>query len=179
MRPSLDSPAVHVRRLCPDDDADAAGRVVQDSYFALDGYPRHDEYDRILGEVRVRADDVVIAEIDGRIVGCLTFVPGPDNPHAEFDDPDAASFRYFGVDPSAAGRGVGEAMVRWCVDEARALGRSRLRIHTLTMMHGAQRLYERLGFVRDPAHDGVWDGIVGLAYRLDLDLFSQRVQSGS
>ena len=59
-------------------------------------------------------------------------------------------------------------MVRWCIAEARRLGRSRLRIHTLTMMQGAQRLYERLGFVREPDHDADWDGVVGLAYRLDL-----------
>jgi hypothetical protein len=31
-------------------------------------------------------------------------------------------------------------------------------------MPGAQRLYDRLGFVRDPAGDDNWDGIVGLAY---------------
>jgi predicted N-acetyltransferase YhbS len=68
-------------------------------------------------------------------------------------------------------------MVQWCVDEARRLGRSRLRIHTLTMMLGAQRLYERLGFVRDPAHDAEWDGIAGLAYRLDLAGSQRRVQS--
>jgi len=144
--------------------------VVQDAYFALDGYPRDEDYDRLLGEVAARAADadVVVAIVDDRIVGCLTFVPGHDNAHAEFRDEGAASFRYFGVDPASAGLGVGEAMVRWCVDEARRLGRTRLRIHTLTMMHGAQRLYERLGFVRDPSYDEDWDGIVGLAYRLDL-----------
>ena len=145
---------------------------MQAAYFALDAYPREDEYDRLLGDVASRAGeaDVVVAIDDEQIVGCLTFVRGHDNPHAEFVDDGAASFRYFGVDPAAAGRGVGEAMVRWCIDEAQELGRARLRIHTLTMMLGAQRLYERLGFVRDPAHDEEWDGIVGLAYRLDLEV---------
>jgi GNAT superfamily N-acetyltransferase len=161
---------VEVRRLRADDDAAAAGRVVQDAYFALAGYPRDDVYDELIGDVASRAGeaDVVVAVLDGRIVGCLTFVDGHDNAHAEFVDEDAASFRYFGVDPTCTGRGVGEAMVQWCVDEARRLGRTRLRIHTLTMMHGAQRLYERMGFVRDPAHDAEWDGIAGLAYRLDI-----------
>ena len=103
------------------------------------------------------------------VVGCLTFVPGHDNPHAEFDDPEAASFRYFGVDPAVQGRGVGEAMVGWVVDESRRLGRRRIRIHTLVAMTGAQRLYERLGFVREPGLDEDWDGIVGLAYVRHLD----------
>jgi GNAT superfamily N-acetyltransferase len=170
MRRSLDSSAVLVRRIAPTDDAARAGAIVQAAYFALDSYPREDHYDRMLADVATRAAeaDVVVAIVDERIVGCLTFVSGHDNPHFEFVDDDAASFRYFGVDPDASGRGVGEAMVRWCIDEARRAGRARLRIHTLTMMQGAQRLYERLGFVRDPAHDEQWDGIVGLAYRLDL-----------
>jgi GNAT superfamily N-acetyltransferase len=161
---------VEIRRIRAEDDADAAGAAVRAAYFALEGYPRDDHYDVVLGDVRNRATeaDVLVAIVDGRIASCLTFVPSQDNPHAEFEDPDAASVRYFGVDPSFARRGVGEAMMRWTIDEARRLGRRRLRLHTLTMMHGAQRLYERLGFVRDPENDADWDGIVGLAYRLDL-----------
>ena len=87
---------------------------MQDAYFALDGYPREATHDRLLGDVAARAADadVVVAIVDDLIVGCLTFVPGHDNPHAEFRDDEAASFRYFGVDPAAAGRGVGEGMVR-------------------------------------------------------------------
>jgi GNAT superfamily N-acetyltransferase len=110
-------------------------------------------------------DDAALA---GRIIACLTFVGDHTNPHAEHGDEGAASFRYFGVDPAAQGAGAGRAMVQWCIDEARRLGRSRLRIHTLSMMASAQRLYERMGFVRDPDHDQDWDGIVGLAYRFDL-----------
>lgn len=163
-----------IRRLSADDPASllhAAGSVVQAAYFALEGYPRDPHYDEMLGDVatRAREADVVVALDDhGEVVGCLTFVADHTNPHAEHGDPDAASFRYFGVASEAAGRGVGAAMVQWCVDEARHLGRARLRIHTLTMMHAAQRLYARMGFVRDPQHDEDWDGIAGLAYRLDL-----------
>jgi ribosomal protein S18 acetylase RimI-like enzyme len=88
--------------------------------------------------------------------------------HAEFDDADAASFRFFGVDPSVQGRGVGDAMVQWVIDESRRRGRRRIRIHTLESMPGAQRLYERIGFVRTPDHDENWDGITGLAFVLEL-----------
>jgi len=165
-------PSIEIRRLAPGDDAARAGRIVQASYFALEGYPHDEVYDAILGDVatRAREADVVVALLDGELVSCLTFVADDANPHAEFRDPEGSSFRYFGVDPAAQGRGVGEAMVGWCVAEARRLGKRRLRIHTLTMMHAAQRLYERLGFVRDPSADEDWDGVVGLAYRLDLDV---------
>ena len=112
-------------------------------------------------------DDVAIALLDDRVVGCVTFV-GPASHHFEFDDHEAASFRFFGVDPAVQGAGVGEAMVDWCVTRARQQGWARLRIHTLDSMPAAQRLYRRKGFVHDPANDQDWDGIVGIAYVMHL-----------
>jgi GNAT superfamily N-acetyltransferase len=110
----------------------------------------------------------VVAELDGRIVGCLTYAADHTLPDAEHDDPEAATFRYFAVDPGVQGRGVGEAMVRWVFDRARADGKPRVHIHTLVVMRGAQRLYERLGFVRHPEDDANWDGVIGLAYVADV-----------
>jgi ribosomal protein S18 acetylase RimI-like enzyme len=162
---------MQIRRLESTDDMARAGRLVQQAYVALDGYPHDPDYHAMLGDVASRAaeaDVVVAVNADGQIVGCLTFVPGHDNVHAEFDDVDAASFRYFGVDPSTQGAGVGEAMVRWVLAEAGRLGRRRIRIHTLVAMTGAQRLYQRLGFVREPSLDEDWDGIIGLAYVFHL-----------
>lgn len=157
---------LEVRVLAADDDAVAAGAIVQDAYFRLPGYPHDDEYDKLLADVASRAGEacVVVALVDGRLVGCLTYVPDRESVHAEFDDEHAASFRYFGVDPAEQGNGIGEAMVQWCIDSARADGRERLSIHTLDSMPGAQRLYLRMGFLRDPEHDEDWDGIKGLAF---------------
>ena len=65
---------------------------------------------------------------------------------------------------------IGEALVRACIDRARASGRERVRLDTRTSMTGAQRLYERLGFRRAPDHD--WSpapGILLLGYVLELD----------
>jgi GNAT superfamily N-acetyltransferase len=161
---------IEIRRLSASDDAAYAGKIVQDAYFSLPDYPRDDEYDHELGSVGRRADDAVVAILDGRIVGCLTFVSGVDSEHDEFGDPEAASFRFFGVDPAMQGRKVGEAMVAWCLEEAKRLGRRRIRIHTLESMPGAQRLYLRLGFVRTPEFDRDWDGIIGLAFAFSLDV---------
>lgn len=163
-------PAVVVRALEPGDDHAAVGRIVQAGYFDLPGYPHEEHYDEEIARVAHRdpASIVVVATLDDRIVGCLTYAAEHTNTDAEHDDPDAATFRFFAVDPSAQGRGVGESMVRWVFDRARADGKSRVHIHTLTMMLGAQRLYERLGFVRVPADDEDWDGIIGLAYVADV-----------
>ena len=159
-----------VRPIEPGDDHVAAGAIVQRAYFRLPGYPHDEEYDALLGDVaeRSKGSIIIVALEDGRLVGCLTFVDGPNSPHAEFDDADAASFRYFGVDPGVQGNGVGEAMVQWCIDRARADGRLRIRIHTLDSMPSAQRLYLRMGFLRDEPNDEDWDGIRGLAFVLHL-----------
>jgi len=120
----------------------------------------------VIGDVRGRIDDttVVGAFIDGRVVGCLTFVEGPNGVHAEHGDDDASTFRYFGVDPEHHSTGVGRQMVEWVVDESRRLGKKRVFIHTIPVMHAAIRLYEGLGFVRRPDLDEAWDEVVGWAY---------------
>ena len=160
---------VAVRKLQPGDDAVAAGKVVQETYLQLPDYPSDDEYDAALAAVSDRAvnSDIVVAVDGDRIVGCLTYVADHTSPDYEFSDEEGASFRYFAVSSSEQGRGVGAAMVQWCIDRARSDGKKRLRIHTLESMPAAQRLYERIGFRRDPKNDENWDGIKGIAYVLD------------
>lgn len=160
---------VAVRPLREGDDAVAAGAVVQSTYLQLPGYPRDDEYDVALAAVADRAadSDIVVALVGDRIVGCLTYIADHTHRDYEFDDPEAASFRYFAVLPEEQGSGVGSAMVEWCIARARDDGKRRLRIHTLESMPAAQRLYERLGFRRDPINDEDWDGIKGMAYVFD------------
>ena len=161
---------IEVRPARVDDDLDDAGGIVHRAYVTLPDHPHDPEYDHQLTQTRERMDDtvVVLGFLDGDLVGCLTYVPDHDNPHAEHGDAGAATFRYFGVQPEVQGKGVGAAMVRWCADRARVDGRERLRIHTLSTMVGAQRLYEQLGFRRDPESDEDWDGILGVAYVLHL-----------
>lgn len=161
---------VDVREASPADDLSVAGEVIRQAYFALPGYPRDPEYDEVIADVATRVGEsvVVVATLDERVVGCLTYVADHHDPHAEFQDPDGASFRYFGVVPDVQGRGIGQAMVEWCVRRARADGRRRLRIHTLESMPAAQRMYVRMGFERDPENDEEWDGIRGVAFVLHL-----------
>ena len=88
---------------------------------------------------------------------------------SEVDDPDAATIRMLGVANEARGRGIGEMLVLACVDRAREAGLQCVRLDTRTSMASAQRLYERLGFRRDPDHD--WSpkpGMLLLSYVLEL-----------
>lgn len=159
-----------IRPLTRGDDLRSAGEIVRRAYFDLDGYPHHPDYDEIIADVSSRVDDALVlgAFLDDQLVGCLTYVGSVDNAHAKHDDPSAASFRYFGIDPEAQGSGVGEAMVRWVIERARHDDKQRVIIHTLTMMDAAMHLYERLGFVRLPEQDFCWDDVKSLAYVLTL-----------
>jgi ribosomal protein S18 acetylase RimI-like enzyme len=54
-----------------------------------------------------------------------------------------------------------------CQPRARAAGKTYVTLHTTTKMLAAQRMYERLGYVRDA--DRIFpDGFVLLGYRKEL-----------
>jgi ribosomal protein S18 acetylase RimI-like enzyme len=155
-----------------------AGELTVEAYRTIDAgdavYEREPEaFAEYLQEVRDIAgrrasSEILVAEVDGRIVGCVTFVDGL-TALGEVDDPDAATVRMLGVAAEARNRGVGEALMRECIDRARRSGRKRVRLDTRPSMTSAQRLYERLGFRRDPDHD--WSpapDILLLGYVLDL-----------
>lgn len=73
---------------------------------------------------------------------------------------DEAGFRMLVVDPAARGRGVGELLVRACLERARAAAKRRMVLSTEPRMHAAHRLYERLGFTRLPERD--WSPMPGI-----------------
>jgi ribosomal protein S18 acetylase RimI-like enzyme len=160
-------PPLIIRAVQPSE-YEIAGELTVEAYRTLsDAEPA---YERKVRDVAGRQDtsEVLVAEVGGRVVGCVTFVDGL-KALSEVDDPDAATVRMLGVAAEARGRGVGEALMRECIDRARQSGRKRVRLHTRTSMTSAQRLYERLGFRRDPDHD--WSpvpGILLLGYVLDL-----------
>jgi len=122
---------------------------------------------------------VLVAEVGGYAFGTVTFVRGP-GALAEVVDPDAATIRMLGVAPEARGRGIGDALVRACIDRAHAAGSHRVRLGTRTSMTSAQRPYVRLGFRRDPAHD--WSpapGIELLGFVLEFGSSHGRARSSS
>ncbi|MFP5318228.1 MAG: GNAT family N-acetyltransferase [Acidimicrobiia bacterium] len=152
---------------------EAVARMTVDVYEQALGEVLTDEYRVILASVDDRAASAVVLVAvdpsDQALLGSITYVPGP-GPYAEFDAPDEAGLRMLVVAPEAQRRGVGTALVRACVDEARRAGKARVSLHTTPAMTGAQRLYEGLGFRRAPERDWVPEpGVQLLGYVLDLD----------
>ncbi|MEU8519231.1 GNAT family N-acetyltransferase [Streptomyces sp. NPDC048577] len=134
----------------------------------------HDAYLDVLRDVPRRAAEAeVLVALDGagRPAGGVTFVSGPTSPWADIAREGEAEFRMLAVSADARGRGVGESLVRACVERARATpGCRRVVLSTQPGMTSAHRVYERLGFVRTPGRD--WEPIPGLVelrtYALEL-----------
>jgi len=81
------------------------------------------------------------ARVDGNIVGLLTLVV--------FRIPTAvrAWIEDVVVDESARGKGVGEALNRAALDEARRRGAKTVDLTSRPSRAAANRLYQRIGFV--------------------------------
>ncbi|MFC0529253.1 GNAT family N-acetyltransferase [Phytohabitans kaempferiae] len=161
---------VRVRAARPDDH-DAIARVSVAAYEA-DGQLKDEvSYAATLADVASRAVDgeIYVAVDEGdAVLGAVTFVL-PGSTYAELSGPGEAEFRMLAVDPVAQGRGVGEALARACVRRAVELECTAVVICTRDFAAPAQRLYARLGFVRQPQLD--WSPMPGvdlLGLRLEL-----------
>ncbi|MEV5545311.1 GNAT family N-acetyltransferase [Streptomyces sp. NPDC052309] len=164
-----------IRQAAPEE-YEALGEITAQAYLQ-DGLLDFGESDAYLVELRdvakrAAAAEVLVATADERVLGGVTFVPSGGS-MADIAAPGEAEIRMLAVAREARGRGVGEALVRTCVDRARAVaGCERLVLSTQRTMHTAHRIYERLGFARTPERD--WnplpdlDDITLLTYQLTL-----------
>jgi len=154
---------------------DTVGELVAQAYLRdeLLDFGEGDPYLAVLRDVTRRAAEAeVLVAVDGSgdtVLGTVTFASG-GTPWADIARPDEAEFRMLAVAEEARGRGTGEALVRACVQRARATeGCVRLVLSTQGSMLAAHRIYARMGFVRTPERD--WDPIGGVAlltYALEL-----------
>jgi ribosomal protein S18 acetylase RimI-like enzyme len=155
---------------------DTVGEITAQAYLR-DGLLDFGESDAYLEELRdvakrAAAAEVLVAVAEEHVVGGVTFVPS-GGPMADIAGPGEAEIRMLAVAREARRRGAGEALVRACVDRARATpGCVRVVLSSQPTMRSAHRVYERLGFVRTPERD--WnplpelDDITLLTYELTL-----------
>ncbi|MFM2046115.1 MAG: hypothetical protein RL383_192 [Actinomycetota bacterium] len=94
-----------------------------------------------------------LARVDGRIVGSLTLAtfPIPTGVRAWIED--------VVVDSGARGHGVGEALNRAAIDEARSRGAITVELTSRPSRESANRLYLRLGF--EPRETNVYRYTIG------------------
>jgi GNAT superfamily N-acetyltransferase len=147
-----------VVRVAQPEDYERVGELTLAAYRGLEVDHLWGGYDDDILDTKARADaaDVFVAELDGRVVGSVTYVPDADSAWSEWTEPGEAQFRLLAVDPAARRSGAGRALIEACIERARAAGQS-LMIHTTPWMPNARRLYDQLGFVRCPERDVAYD----------------------
>jgi ADP-ribose pyrophosphatase YjhB (NUDIX family)/GNAT superfamily N-acetyltransferase len=94
---------------------------------------------------------LVVLEADGAVAGTmqLTFLPGLSRGGARRSQVEAVR-----IAPSLRGHGLGEAMLRWAIEESRRRGCVIVQLTTDKRRSDAQRFYvERLGFAM--SHEGL------------------------
>ncbi|MBW3664063.1 MAG: GNAT family N-acetyltransferase [Actinobacteria bacterium] len=130
-----------------------------------------DEYREVLADVAARrrgATAVLVAELDGEVVGSVTYATS-DNEYFDYDPAQGdCGFRMLAVAPEAWGGGAGAALIDACVARARADGCWRMTIQSMEYMTRAHEMYLRRGFRRAAALDASWPS--GCAYAFVLDL---------
>ena len=103
-----------------------------------------------------------IAELDGKRVGGVMLVRLSD---------EVGKLRLLIVSPEARNHGVGAALVKECVDFARAAGYKRVTLWTHENLKAARRLYEAAGFrlsKSEQATEGFGLDLVDEYWDLDL-----------
>jgi ribosomal protein S18 acetylase RimI-like enzyme len=151
IRPALDS------------EFDAAGHLTAEAFIDGGHTPRGGHYEPRLRDGRDRAEQAeLLVAVDpetGALLGSVTFA-APGSPYADLAQGREGEFRMLAVSPEGRGRGIGEALVRACLERARELGLSHVVMSTQTGMVHAHRIYERLGFARTPERD--WSPVPGV-----------------
>lgn len=165
-------PGLTIRDARPDE-LDAVGEMMAQAY---------QQYERIIGkegwegyranilDVRSRlpVSQLIVAELDGEIVGAVTLFL--DITHADGEWPhDWAGIRLLATSPKHRGKGIAHALMAECAKRAKQAGLKALGLHTAEFMKDAKQMYERMGFVRVPQYDHKpVPEVTIMAYKLDV-----------
>jgi len=133
----------------------AVGQLVVRAYAAGGVLASDDGYRTVLADTAARATKApvyVVHDDDGHPVATVTLTP-QGSTYAQVAAPGELEFRMLAVDPPAAGRGIGSALVAFCAEQALARGDLALVLCVIETNAPAIRLYRRLGFEHLPGRD--------------------------
>jgi GNAT superfamily N-acetyltransferase len=118
---------------------------------------------------RLNESQLIIAEIGGKLAGAVTLYLNYTHPSPAGWPSGWAGIRLLAVHSAFRGRGVGRALMEERVRRCRNHGIGTIGLHTTEMMDVARRLYEKMGFEREPGYDfHPGPDVTVMAYRLNL-----------
>ncbi len=118
-------------------------------------------------EVKKRGVVMLAMDAAGNAVGMI--ICGSSlNPYRQIADSGEAEMQLLAVDPAVRGRGVGRDLCVAFENKARLLGYRTAVLSTQPGMSSAHRLYENLGYRRNPARDWTRAGRTYLAHEKPL-----------
>ena len=151
-------------RLASDSDIEAARSILAAAYSEYEKAFPPENWAPYLADIidlegRASASELLVAERDGKLAGCVSYFPPgakasyPSDSFSEHWPSDWAAFRLLAVDPSARGKGVGRELTVACIERAREQGAPAIGLHTTEPMKVAREMYVRMGFERAPRFD--------------------------
>lgn len=149
---------VLIREARPEDDT-VVGDLLVEAFVTQ--YAKHlpevvytDERKRELRAVAAKraVAKVLVAEVDGEVVGTVALLP-PGAPGSEAWLPNAADLRHLATSVRFHGTGLARPLLDAIEDVAREWGVDTVTLHVRKGANGVMRMYERRGYVRDPAGD--------------------------
>ena len=151
-------PIIREARADGGDDA-AIGELLVDAF--LSAYARKmpevrydDARKRDLRDVATKRAQakVLVAELDGRVVGTVALFPAGSK-GSEAWIPGAADLRHLATDPALHGRGLSRPLLDAIEDVARAWKVPAICLHVRRGAVGVAKLYQSRGYVRAPEGD--------------------------
>lgn len=160
-----------IRNVRPEE-LDEVSLTLRDAYQEYEKFLSPEAWKSYLEDimnVRSRLDEseLIVAELDGRLVGSVTLYLDASRMHVW---PEGwASIRLLAVHPSYRSQGIGRALMEECISCCRKKGIIAIGLHTTEIMNIARRMYETMGFVLAPEFDfHPAPGVIVMAYRLQL-----------
>ena len=139
-----------IRTATPDDAADLVALLRAGALVATDDEGDLGPYRAALSDIAtVPGNDVLVAVLDGRVVGTCQLIVFRHLQHA---GGHCAELESMHVAPDVRGGGVGGVLLEAAVDRARAAGCYRIQLTSNRVRTDAHRFYERHGFA--PSHAG-------------------------
>ena len=114
---------------------------------------------------------IYVTELDGQIVGSIVLFP-PSIQAYDWSETvqEFPEIRMLSVDPEIRGKGIGKALVEYCIKISKEQETEQIGLHTASFMTKASSLYESMGFERIPELDlePMNDGVIVKAYTIKL-----------